>query len=91
MDSSKYKYVAIGLVFRKYISDTFNTVYDKPKAGEYADEEDAKEISSRAHFLSAKRGTLGVSSRQCQTADYWQTELWMFMSERANIKNKCRG
>ena len=29
MDASEYKHVALGLVFLKYISDAFNTVYEK--------------------------------------------------------------
>ena len=28
MDASEYKHVALGLVFLKYISDAFNTVYE---------------------------------------------------------------
>ena len=41
MDASEYKHVALGLVFLKYISDAFNTVFVKLQADEYADEEDA--------------------------------------------------
>ena len=40
MDASEYKHVALGLVLLKYISDAFNTVYEKLKADEYADRAD---------------------------------------------------
>ena len=39
MDASEYKHVALGLVFLKYISDAFTTVFEKLQAEEYADEE----------------------------------------------------
>ena len=32
MDASEYKHVALGLVFLKYISDAFTSVYEKLKA-----------------------------------------------------------
>ena len=42
MDASEYKHVALGLVFLKYISDAFNTVFVKLQADDLADEEDAE-------------------------------------------------
>ena len=50
MDASEYKHVVLGLVFLKYISDAFGTVYDKLKADEYADEEDAEEYLAERTF-----------------------------------------
>ena len=40
MDASEHKHVALGLVFLKYISNVFNTVYEKLKADEYTDRAD---------------------------------------------------
>ena len=54
MDASEYKHVALGLVFLKYISDAFNTVYEKLKADEYADEEDAEEYLAERTFWVPK-------------------------------------
>lgn len=34
IDAAEYKHVAIGLIFLKYISDAFEELYDKLKAGE---------------------------------------------------------
>ncbi|MEC8885718.1 MAG: class I SAM-dependent DNA methyltransferase, partial [Pseudomonadota bacterium] len=54
MDASEYKHVALGLVFLKYISDAFNTVFEKLKADEYADEEDAEEYLAERTFWVPK-------------------------------------
>ncbi len=54
MDASEYKHVALGLVFLKYISDAFATVYEKLVADEYADEEDAEEYLAERTFWVPK-------------------------------------
>ena len=54
MDASEYKHVALGLVFLKYISDAFSTVYEKLKADEYADEEDPEEYLAERTFWVQK-------------------------------------
>lgn len=54
MDASEYKHVALGLVFLKYISDAFNTVYEKLEADELADEEDAEEYLAERTFWVPK-------------------------------------
>ena len=54
MDPGEYKHVALGLVFLKYISDTFGTVFDKLQADEYADEEDAEEYLAERTFWVPK-------------------------------------
>ena len=59
MDASEYKHVALGLVFLKYISDAFNTVYEKLKADEYADEEDAEEYLAERTFYVPKKARWG--------------------------------
>lgn len=54
MDTSEYKHVALGLVFLKYISDAFNTVYEKLAVDELADEEDAEEYLAEQTFWVPK-------------------------------------
>jgi type I restriction enzyme M protein len=54
MDASEYKHVALGLIFLKYISDAFSSVYEKLKADEYADEEDAEEYLAERTFWVPK-------------------------------------
>jgi type I restriction-modification system DNA methylase subunit len=64
MDASEYKHVALGLVFLKYISDAFNTVYEKLAADELADEEDANWLMMRCWRL---RNRTPASKVCCQT------------------------
>ena len=54
MDASEYKHVVLGLVFLKYISDAFNTVYEKLAADKLADEEDAEEYLAERTFWVPK-------------------------------------
>jgi len=54
MDASEYKHVALGLVFLKYISESFSTVFEKLKLDEYADEEDAEEYLAERTFWVPK-------------------------------------
>ena len=67
MDASEYKHVALGLVFLKYISDAFNTVFVKLQADEYADEEDAEEYLAERTFWvpkGARWGYLQANAKQ---------------------------
>ena len=67
MDASEYKHVVLGLVFLKYISDAFGTVYDKLKTDEYADEEDAEEYLAERTFwvpLESRWGHLQANAKQ---------------------------
>ena len=43
MDSAEYKHVVLGLIFLKYISDSFREKYEALQAEEYADPEDRDE------------------------------------------------
>ena len=54
MDASEYKHVALGLIFLKYISDAFTSVYEKLKADKDADEEDADEYLAERTFWVPK-------------------------------------
>jgi type I restriction enzyme M protein len=55
MDAAEYKHIVLGLIFLKYISDAFEEMYDKLKAGEGhykgADPEDRDEYSSENVFF----------------------------------------
>lgn len=59
MDAAEYKHVVLGLIFLKYISDAFNNLYEKLKAGagEFAgaDPEDADEyLAYNVFFVPEK-------------------------------------
>lgn len=50
MDASEYKHVVLGLIFLKYISDTFEEFHTHLKAQEYADPEDRDEYTAENVF-----------------------------------------
>lgn len=73
MDASEYKHVVLGLIFLKYVSDSFTEKYEKLKAEGYGDEEDRDEYladnifwvpkearweSIKAHATSTDIGTV---------------------------------
>ncbi len=50
MDAAEYKHVVLGLIFLKYISDSFDELYDKLKDDELADPEDKDEYLAERVF-----------------------------------------
>lgn len=54
MDPSEYKYVALGLIFLKYISDSFEEKHDKLSADKTADPEDRDEYLAENVFWVPK-------------------------------------
>ena len=51
IDAAEYKYVVLGLVFIKYISETFNELYEKLEADKYSDPEDRDEYLAENVFF----------------------------------------
>jgi type I restriction enzyme M protein len=51
IDAVEYKYVVLGLVFIKYISETFNDLYEKLEAEQYSDPEDRDEYLAENVFF----------------------------------------
>ena len=50
MDSAEYKHVCLGLIFLKYISDSFERAYQEISQDEYADPEDRDEYLAKNVF-----------------------------------------
>src|SRR5215475_3740956 len=50
LDAAEYKNVVLGLIFLKYISDSFQELHDKLKADPYADPEDRDEYAAANVF-----------------------------------------
>ena len=50
MDSAEYKHVCLGLIFLKYISDSFVKAYAEISQDEYADPEDKDEYTAKNVF-----------------------------------------
>ena len=51
IDAAEYKYVVLGLVFIKYISETFNELYEKLEADQYSDAEERDEYLAENVFF----------------------------------------
>jgi len=51
IDAAEYKHVALGLIFIKYISETFDELYQKLKDDEYSDAEDRDEYLAENVFF----------------------------------------
>ena len=54
IDAAEYKHVVLGLVFLKYISESFTELYDKLEADEYSDPEDRDEYIAENVFFVPK-------------------------------------
>lgn len=54
MDAAEYKHVVLGLIFLKYISDSFEAIYNKLKNEELADPEDKDEYLAERVFWVPK-------------------------------------
>lgn len=66
MDAGEYKHVVLGLIFLKYISDTFEELYRRLSAEEYADPEDKDEYMAANTFwvpADARWGRLQDSAK----------------------------
>lgn len=51
IDAAEYKNVVLGLVFLKYISDSFQELYEELEKDEYSDPEDRDEYKARNIFF----------------------------------------
>lgn len=80
MDASEYKHVVLGLIFLKYISDTFQAKYTALQTQEYANPEDRDEYTAENVFWvpvqarwsniqnNAKQPTIGQTIDDAMTA-----------------------
>ena len=69
IDAAEYKHVVLGLIFLKYISDTFEELFAKLQAGEGdyagADPEDKDEYKAENVFFDVLYGGFGI-------LNYWK-------------------
>ena len=72
ISSSDYKYVVLGLIFLKYVSDAFLARYQAAVDENY-DPEDRDWYLAENVFWIPKGGSLGAPGGECQTARNWRT------------------
>ena len=66
IDAAEYKHIVLGLVFLKYISESFQELYDQLEAEEYGDPEDRDEyIAENVFFVPevARRHTIHAKAK----------------------------
>lgn len=78
MDAAEYKHIVLGLIFLKYISDSFEQLYDKLKADKLSDPEDKDEYlaenvfyvppSARWNYLQHQRAKLPTVGKDIDDA-----------------------
>ncbi len=64
MDAAEYKHVVLGLIFLKYISDSFEDLYNKLKADKLSDEEDKDEYLAENVFYVPPSARWGFIQHQ---------------------------
>ncbi|WP_102128532.1 type I restriction-modification system subunit M [Deinococcus planocerae] len=67
IDAAEYKHVVLPLIFLKYVSDSFQLVYNEVAADEYSDPEDVDEYTARGVFWvprEARWDTLKAGAKQ---------------------------
>ena len=69
MDAAEYKHVVLGLIFLKYVSDSFEELYDKLKAQGYGDEEDRDEYLAENVFWVPKESRWNEIKAHATSAD----------------------
>ena len=85
MDSAEYKHVCLGLIFLKYISDSFEKAYTEIAKDEYADPEDRDEYLAKNVFWVPKDSRWEQIKAKAKTPEIGQViDNAMFNIEKEN-------
>ena len=71
IDAAEYKNVALGLIFLKYISESFQELHNKLALDEFSDPEDRDEYKAENIFLCQNKqdGKISKLKQNCQVSD----------------------
>lgn len=69
MDAAEYKHVVLGLIFLKYVSDSFDEKYQQLLAGGYGDEEDRDEYLADNIFYVPKEARWSEIQKHATSTD----------------------
>ena len=89
MDAAEYKHVVLGLIFLKYISDKFQSIYDKLSSEEYADPEDPEEYKAQNGFWVPKDARWSFIQSKAKLTDIGKiidTAMDLIESENPKLK-----
>ena len=91
MDAAEYKHVVLGLIFLKYISDSFQEVYEELKAGQknYSDPEDIDEYKAKNTFWvppDARWSYLQKNAKQLTIGKIVDDAMYAIERDNASLK-----
>lgn len=84
MDAAEYKHVVLGLVFLKYISDSFEELFGELLANPEADEEDEDEYIAKKVFWVPKNARWGLLKANAR-----QPEIGQIIDDAMRSIEKC--
>ena len=89
MDAAEYKHVVLGLIFLKYVSDSFTEKYEQLKAEGYGDEEDRDEYMAENIFWVPKNARWEVLKAHATNPDIGEViDKAMDAIEKENVSLK---
>lgn len=89
MDASEYKHIVLGLIFLKYVSDSFQDLYEELTEDEYADPEDEDEYTAKRIFFVPKEARWDRISKAAHTPEIGKViDEAMALIERENVTLK---
>jgi type I restriction enzyme M protein len=90
IDAAEYKHVVLGLIFLKYISESFGELYEKLKSDEYSDPEDRDEYLAANTFFVPKEARWGHIQANAKLPTIGQTideAMEAIEKENKDLKN----
>jgi len=72
IDAAEYKNVALGLIFLKYISESFQELYDKLEKDQYSDPEDRDEYKAQNIFFVPEQARWRNLQAKAKLPTIWQ-------------------
>ena len=90
IDAAEYKYVVLGLIFIKYISESFNELYEKLEADEWSNPEDRDEYLAENVFFVPEKARWSNIHNQAKLPTIGQTideAMELIEKENAELKN----
>ena len=71
MDASEYRNVVLGLIFLKYVSDSFETRHNELLKSDYPEDAEDPDMYLSENFLGTERSTLGINSTISKNTSNW--------------------
>ena len=90
IDAAEYKNVVLGLVFLKYISDSFEELYQKLEKDEISDSEDRDEYKSENVFFVPKRArwkNIQAKAKLPEIGKILDNIMYIIEKENIDLKN----